>query len=68
MACYILKCKCGKMVEKICSYDKAKAFECECGEIMEISPVKSLFKIYGFSADNGYHRSEESYDGVHREW
>jgi hypothetical protein len=66
MPLFNLKCGCGEVViDKLCSHDKAKEVVCpKCGAIMEIAPVKSGgFRIYGFSAENGYHRDNMSYDG-----
>lgn len=66
MPLFNLVCDCGETVEdKLCSYDKAKECPCpKCGAIMRIAPVNNGgFKIYGFSADNGYACDNMSYDG-----
>jgi hypothetical protein len=69
MACYILGCKnCEKEIEKICSYETAKTFQCECGEIMEILPSRSRFRIEGFSSLNNYTRPEFNYAGEDCTW
>lgn len=67
MPLYDFKCEaCEHILEKICSHEKAKdGLECPvCGKHMILLPCKGGgFRIFGFSADNGYMRDEISYDG-----
>ena len=66
MPMYVLECKCGEQIEKICSsFEKIKEVVCpKCNAVGEfrVIPARSKFKIFGYSADNGYSMSNMRYD------
>lgn len=63
-------CECDKHKELSRSIStRNDPLDCECGGAMKIAPTSSLFKINGYSFDNGYSGPEEiRYDGASKEW